>query len=373
MSAVAGAPASELPPFDAEHYLYERYHGTGGGRSPLLSLYYGIKPALPRPLQLALRRAYASRQAAREFPAWPLEPILVSRQEAELRAAVRASDDAVVPMLNYWPNRKRSACVLTHDVEGPRGIANIERVLELENRYGFVSSWNFVAEWYDIPDGTFEMITDGGGEIGLHGIKHDGRLFQSRGHFEADLPKIREYAAAWEVDGFRSPATGRNAEWIHELPVRYDSSFPDSDPFEPQPGGCCSIFPFNFGPVVELPITLVQDHTLFAILRERSPRLWIYKSNWIELHHGLINLITHPDYLTNPRLLEVYAEFLAHLRTLQDCWHALPREVARWWRTRDWFVRYGGEQGPWTVGPDERGATVALVSLGPYGELVLET
>ena len=106
-----------------------------------------------------------------------------------------------------------------------------------------------------------------GCEIGLHGIKHDCKLFESRASFEAELPKIHRYLREWQAVGFRSPATHRNADWMPELGCLYDSSFPDTDPFEPQGGGCCSIFPFFLGDLVELPITLVQDHTMLEILR----------------------------------------------------------------------------------------------------------
>lgn len=366
MTATAEHAAVAAPEFDAEHYLYERYHGERGGRSPLLALYYALKPVLPRRVQLAMRRAYAPKQMARAFPAWPFEPVLVDHEEEALRALVAENGGAPVSIVNHWPLRKQFAAVLTHDVEGPRGVANIERVLEVEQRHGFTSSWNFVAEWYDIPDGTFDLIRRSGCEIGLHGIKHDGRLFQSRAHFEADLPKIRHYAEAWGVEGFRSPATGRNAYWMHELPVSYDSSFPDSDPFEPQPGGCCSILPYSFGDVIELPITLVQDHTLYAILRERTPRLWLDKAAWIERHHGLVNLITHPDYLADPGLLDLYDQFLGYLRQRDDCWHALPRDVADWWRTRERIL-----SGTATVAA-EAAATTAWVSVDADGNLLIE-
>ena len=365
------AETSPLWQFDEQNFLYERYHA--GNRNPLLSLYYTLKPALPRRLQLAMRRGYARRQAAREFPAWPIEPLLVQQRESELCRHVLASGEDALPIVNYWPEGNRFACVLTHDVEGPAGVANIERVLEVERKYGLVSSWNFVAEWYDIPDRIVETIRAAGCEIGLHGIRHDGRLFQSRSRFEAELPKIRAYVEAWGVDGFRSPATGRNAEWMSELPVSYDSSFPDTDPFEPQPGGCCSIFPFRFGEVVELPITLVQDHTLFTILGERTPRLWIEKAEWIERHHGLVTLITHPDYLVEPELLSLYEQFLAHISSRERCWHALPREVAAWWRTQEQLTCERDEHQVRIVGPADGRATVAWARVGPRGDLQLET
>jgi len=319
---------------DPEHLLHERYKGPAQ-RSRKLDAYYRFKPLMPRRLQLVLRRAYAPRQARGTFPRWPFEPALVEHRDAQMLEQLRGSGSQRMAFVNYWPEGKRFASVLTHDIEGPKGVSNVMRVIELEQRYGFVSSWNFVAEWYPIPDGLFDEIRASGCEIGLHGILHDGKLFQSRTTFEANLPKIEHYVREWDVVGFRSPATGRNAEWMHELPVDYDSSFPDSDPFEPQGGGCCSIMPFFFGDVVELPITLTQDHTVFEILREPGIDLWRRKSKWLIERHGLINLIVHPDYVVDQKLLARYEAFLDFLAQHDDGWHALPRDVARWWRQRD--------------------------------------
>jgi peptidoglycan/xylan/chitin deacetylase (PgdA/CDA1 family) len=319
--------------FDPEHYLRERYLGERE-RSTLLSAYYAVKPFMPRSLQLALRRAYSRRQARVEFPRWPIEPILVDHRRAELHEQLAAAGGNAVPVLSPWPDAARFAAILTHDVESPAGVRNVRRVLEIERRHGFVSSWNFVAEWYPIEPGLFDHVRAMGGEIGLHAIKHDCKLFESRASFEADLPKIRRYLEEWDAVGFRSPATHRNPDWMPDLACLYDSSFPDTDPFEPQPGGCCSILPFFLGDLVELPITLVQDHTLFEILRADSIDHWTRKSDWIVEHHGLINLITHPDYLDTPRRLRLYEEYLEYLACESGGWHALPRDVAQWWRLR---------------------------------------
>jgi peptidoglycan/xylan/chitin deacetylase (PgdA/CDA1 family) len=336
---------------DAEHLLYERYAG-GGERSAALEAYYRLKPLLPRALQLALRRAYAPRQARRTFPAWPAEDVLVRAACRDLRAALdeRGADRA--PLVGLWPGGHGSAAIVTHDVEGPEGIARIPEVLEIEARHGIVSSWNFCADWYPIPDGTFELVRAAGCEVGLHGIRHDGRLFSSRAAFAGELPKIHAALKEFGAVGFRSPATHRNADWMHELGCLYDSSFPDTDPFEPQGGGCCSIWPFFFGDVVELPITLVQDHTLWEILRRDDVALWTDKASWVAERHGLVNVIVHPDYLDRPERLAAYEELLAFLAGLQGSWHALPRDVAAWWRDRRtlsvdtgpvWWVRTDGD------------------------------
>jgi hypothetical protein len=352
---------------EPEHLLYERY-ASSGGRSRKMDVYYAVKPLLPRRVQLALRRAYAPRQARREFPRWPFEPTLVERRDAELLQRVRDSDADRVPFVNYWPEGKRFCSVLTHDVEGPAGVANVMRVIELERRYGFVSSWNFVAEWYPIPDGLFDEVRAAGCEIGVHGILHDGKLFADRESFESNLPKIRDYAQKWDAVGFRSPATHRKADWMHELPVEYDSSFPDSDPFEPQSGGCCSIMPFFFGDVVELPITLTQDHTVFEILREPGIDLWRRKAEWLIERHGLVNIIVHPDYVVEQRFLDRYEAYLAFLAERSDGWHALPRDAARWWRQREGLSVDAAGQ---IAGNTDYAATVAYASQRD-GRLVVE-
>jgi hypothetical protein len=322
---------------DDRYYLEERYRGASGGRSLPLSAYYALKPLLPRRLQIAMRRRYAKRQARTEFPRWPIESLLVDRRHDALRAELERRGVARLPTVADWPEGKRFAAILTHDVEGPAGVANVRKVIEIERRHGFVSSWNFVAEWYPIPEGLFDEIRAAGCEVGLHAIKHDCKLFESRARFECELPAIHRYLAEWDAAGFRSPATHRNPDWMPELGALYDTSFPDTDPFEPQSGGCCSILPFFLGEMVELPITLVQDHTLWEILRQDTIDIWTAKCDWLIENGGLINPIVHPDYLDTPARLRMYEEFLAYLaeqRDKRDGWHALPREVAEWWRTR---------------------------------------
>ena len=61
----------------------------------------------------------------------------------------------------------------------------------------------------------------------------------------------------------------------------YDSSYSDTDPYEPQPGGCCSYLPYFNENMVELPITLPQDHTLFSILQRPDADVWIGKADFL--------------------------------------------------------------------------------------------
>jgi hypothetical protein len=153
-------------------------------------------------------------------------------------------------------------------------------------------------------------------------------------------------AARIGATGFRSPATHRVFEWLAELPLDYDCSVPHSDPFEPVPGGCCSLWPFFIGEIVELPYTLPQDHTLFTLLGHRSISLWQEQLERIERRHGLVELLTHPDpgYLGERSKRALYVEFLDAVVERPGLWKPLPRDVAAWWRQRDADV-----EGAWPI------------------------
>lgn len=189
-----------------------------------------------------------------------------------------------------------------------------------------------------------------GFEVGVHGLKHDGTLFLSRARFEESARRINHYLHQWGAVGFRSPLTHRNPEWMQLLDIEYDSSFFDTDPYEPMPGGTMSIWPFFCGRFVELPYTLPQDHTLLVILGHRTPQLWLDKVHFIAQWGGMALVNVHPDYMRDPTQLAIYQTFLGQMAARIDRrrtapraertevsaggWCALPRDVARWWRTR---------------------------------------
>jgi hypothetical protein len=91
------------------------------------------------------------------------------------------------------------------------------------------------------------------------------------------------------------------------------------------------------GGMVELPLTLTEDYTLFHMLKDYSTALWQQQIATILESHGLITALAHPDYLVEDKALAVYRsllEMIDRLRTEQDVWVALPGDVDRWWRQR---------------------------------------
>ncbi|MGJ5813858.1 glycosyltransferase [Paludibaculum fermentans] len=293
-------------------------------------VYYTLKPVIPRRVSLAARRWWSSRLRAANSSAWPID----------------VNAGATPPGWPGWPDGKRFAFVLTHDVEGTKGLERCQRLMELDARYGFRSAFNFVPEEeYRVSDALRQQLTDSGFEVGVHGLGHEGKLYFSKSGFQAKAARIHSYLERWNASGFRSPLMQHNLAWLHQLGAEYDSSTFDTDPFEPEPDGVSTIFPFWVaGPAgtgfVELPYTLAQDHTLFTVLREPGIDIWKRKLDWIAARGGMALLNTHPDYMSfdgapawDEFPVSHYEDLLRYVRDRYDgaVWSALPRDVARFY------------------------------------------
>jgi len=296
---------------------------------PVSSLYYYIKPLIPRLLQIQLRRMIVLHKRKCCENIWPID-----EKSAKLPTAWHG-----------WPGGKRFALVLTHDVETSRGHSRCRDLAEMEKSLGFRSSFNFVPLRYDVSTDLRKYLNQNGFEVGVHGLFHDGKYFRSRDMFRSRAFRINQYLKEWESVGFRSPSMLRNLDWFHDLNIEYDASTFDTDPFEPQSDGVGTIFPFwvhgDGGGYVELPYTLPQDFTLYVLMREPGLDIWKQKLEWIAERGGMALVITHPDYMKfngeKPEQgeypAENYERFLRHVRQRYDgnYWHPLPKELARFW------------------------------------------
>jgi hypothetical protein len=246
-----------------------------------------------------------------------------------------------------WPDGKKLAFVITHDVEGKKGLDRCRELAEMEIRLGIRSSFNFVPEGkYETPEFLRAFLTSNGFEVGVHDLKHDGWLYSSREHFKRQVPKINEYLKDWGSCGFRSGFMLHQLDWLRDLNILYDASSFDTDPFEPQPDGVNTIFPFWVGQCestgyVELPYTLPQDSTLFLLLREPAIDAWTLKLDWLAEHGGLALVNVHPDYLSfngdrhrSEYSVCLYQNLLEYVnkRYSRDAWFALPKAVAAYAR-----------------------------------------
>jgi len=303
----------------------------------LIEAYYHLKPLIPRRIQLMLRRTLIMRKRSACQNVWPID-----------------QKSSVPPNgWNGWPEGKKFALVLTHDVDTAKGHARCEQLMNLEIRLGFRSSFNFVPERYTVSPELRSLLEANDFEVGVHGLRHDGNLFASREKFQSEAARINGYLKEWRAVGFRAPCMYHNLEWIAELDIEYDASTFDTDPFEPQPDGVGTIFPFlvpggsNPRKYVELPYTLPQDFTLFIMMKETTNDIWKSKLDWVVSHGGMVLVNTHPDYMrfgdAKPGIEEyqaaLYEDLLGYVQRQYagQYWHALPKSVARFWiREKPW-------------------------------------
>jgi hypothetical protein len=300
----------------------------------MLSLYYKVKPLIPRGMQIYLRRQIVRGMREKYAHVWPIDPD-AGRPPADWRG---------------WPDGKKFGVILQHDVDTQSGHDKTHRLMELDKKLGFRSAFNFVPERYNVSRELRDLLTGSGFGVGVHGLTHDGRLFSSRQIFDERVEKINGYLKQWGSKGFTSPSMLRNHEWMHEMDISYSTSTFDTDPFEPQPESAGTIFPFHVTSpsgqkgFVELPYTLPQDHALFVIMQEKDNCIWKDKLRWIVENKGMALLNTHPDYMNfhNKKScqeeypVKLYSDFLEHIKTEYDgqYWHGLPHEAAEMVMTR---------------------------------------
>jgi peptidoglycan/xylan/chitin deacetylase (PgdA/CDA1 family) len=340
----------------ARHAAISRLAGLGR-RS-----YYRARPLLPRSVQMGMRRSFSRVQSKTRFPRWPVETALHDFYDFLFKLLGDIADEPI-PYIGVWPREWTWALVLTHDVEAQVGYDKLPELLRVEVEAGYRSSWNFVPQnRYVVDDQLVETLQEQGFEVGVHGFNHDGRDLSSLRTLRRRLPAIRAHAERWQATGFRSPGTLRSAELMPLLGFDYDSSYTDTAPFEPQAGGCCTWLPYKIEDLVELPITLTQDHTLFDLLGYRDEKLWVEKARFLRGRGGMALVLTHPDYVDVPHLLDGYRRLLAEFADDSTAWKALPRDVSAWWRRR------AGSQleevdGEWSItGPASRDARIELMS-----------
>lgn len=301
----------------------------------MTKFYYNVKPFIPRRVRWALRRTQAMGIRERSTGVWPIN---------------EAAGKTPAGWLG-WPDGKRFALVLTHDVESKNGLDKVQNLAELETKFGVRSSFNFIPQGgYPVPDELRAWLASRGFEVGVHDLHHDGKLYRSRNVFRSKAQQINQYLHNWGASGFRSGFMLRQLDWLHDLNVDYDASTFDTDPFEPQADGCRTVFPFFVGNAdqqdgsgyVELPYTLPQDSTLFLLLREKSAEIWLRKLDWIAERGGLALVNIHPDYMDFHKsdfsslrypasLVEDLLGYVCN-RYRDQFWNPLPKDLATWFR-----------------------------------------
>jgi hypothetical protein len=329
-------------PFDlaqiADNLRNERYIRNSIFDSPLAAAYYLARPLLPVAIRKRIQRVRLNGWDKMTFPHWPVDLTVDNLFDQSMLMALRSNGLDRIPFIWFWPDGASSCAIMTHDVETTEGRDFCPRLMDIDDRFGIKASFQVVPERrYEVPRSYLYDIRDRGFEVNVQDLNHDGCLYRDREQFLRRAAKINQYGREWEARGFRAAVLYRRQEWFEFLDFSYDMSVPNVAHLDPQHGGCCTVMPYFVGDIVELPVTTIQDYSLFHILNDYSIDVWKRQIDIIMKKHGLISFIVHPDYITTSRPGQTYESLLAYLAQLRgekNIWMPLPGEVDRWWRQR---------------------------------------
>ena len=105
-----------------------------------------------------------------------------------------------------------------------------------------------------------------------------------------------------------------------------------------KPHGIGAVFPHSISNIVEIPVSMPQDHQLIragGLGVSEAVDYWVELSTWIRNVGGACVLLVHPDYeFANGKGLEEYRRLLESFRSDPECDIMTLGEMARWWASR---------------------------------------
>jgi hypothetical protein len=305
------------------------------------------------------------------------------------------SDATGIAPAPKWPDGKRAALGLSHDVDYPevvrwleparivrrlslRGVGAARDVLigrrthwhfqswiELERKYGMSSAFYFVARqgslleyatgtpdsFYDVRSSRFRELfrkIDGQGwEVGMHASYN---AYRSAVVFGAEK-RLLERAAGVTVAGCRhhywhvNPTDPEETLGMHQLVgLEYDTSLAYDRYVGWRRGLCTPYQPYDAKRRIQLDIVQLppcwMDDQLFSYRAlnpgDRGQVLTELVASTVRCEGCLVTDVH--DYVFDDALFPAwgatYAWLLAHVAERGDFWYALPRDIARHWRER---------------------------------------
>ena len=277
--------------------------------------------------------------ATEAFPRWPQEPRL-----DDLRTSLWSEAAAAAGLMletPTYPDGRRGAVLLTHDIDSRADIGGISDIRVLERRFDLPSSVGFIPRisW---PDrGVIDELVADGCEIYCHDLGHDGKLpYRDLPSIRADFDRFFEANAYARplLRGFRSGQLlmtagllGLLAEWFS-----FDLSLPDTEHGGPygSNAGCATVHPFLVDGLLEIPLTLPQDFFLANVEKYDSARMlstWRDKLEAVLARGGVAVVNTHPVW-TNPRRQREWAAYAGLLETVAGAgaWVTTPSQLRGW-------------------------------------------
>jgi peptidoglycan-N-acetylglucosamine deacetylase len=283
----------------------------------------------------------------------------MQNQDAEFQERLRA---AVNGGRSMWPDGKRSALLLTYDMDADsswisRGLdepvarsggqfeVNVGTpcILELMKWFGLKSTFftpGWIAEQY--PKMVEAVIKDGH-EIGLHGYLHEPppKLNEAE-----EIEAVRRGSAALEAMTGKKPIGYRSPIWqfspntvriLHDAGFKYTSDFMHTmlPTWNEVRGAAVDMINLPGSWVLDDAVYFQFHITIRTAMRRAADVLEIYKEEFRAVHAvgGLFTLVMHPQLSGRPSRVLMLKEFMDYVKGFDDVWLPSPIDVVEYWRS----------------------------------------
>jgi peptidoglycan/xylan/chitin deacetylase (PgdA/CDA1 family) len=270
------------------------------------------------------------------FPSWPIDGSVETLRFMYRRALAIAGAPALESA--HWPNGKRSAFAISHDVDTAQGFRLIREVAAFENDLGIRSTWFIVGDLFGIDPSVLDDLRAQGHEIALHGDRHDNTIaYRTSGEIERRLDAAARTTARWDVRGFRSPSLLETPTLRRVLRERfvYASEVPDTeiDSLIAPRRGCGTCFPFRREGSLEIPLTLpLEDKLIMRGMNEAAIlEHWRAKAAWVREVGGVVQLSIHNEPHLLSKCRGAYAALVRDAAADATVWRTTLVDLADWW------------------------------------------
>jgi peptidoglycan/xylan/chitin deacetylase (PgdA/CDA1 family) len=294
-----------------------------------LPIPYGLAPRKLRDFLMKTERGLEDLDFCNKLPIDALRFMLVNAIEKASGKKVKKNSLFV----------DSNVCLLTHDVETANGLQKTSFLRKIEEKYNVSSAWYVPSSRYKLDNDIIRELANHG-EVGSHDTKHDGKLvhLKKRELVERliDSRQTLEKITQKPVVGFRAPILQHNQTILQSLVEAgylYDTSIPTWEPKHPytmKQHGIGTVFPLKLNGLIEIPLTLTQDHQLLHVLRlarKDALKVWASMTNLICDIGGVCTFLVHPEYEIAGNL-ELYDELISALASNAKFTFTLPSKIS---------------------------------------------
>jgi peptidoglycan/xylan/chitin deacetylase (PgdA/CDA1 family) len=294
-----------------------------------LPIPYGLAPKRLRDYLMKADKGQNSLNLCDKLPLDALRFILVN--------AIEKTSGEKIKLKSLFANS--SVCILTHDVETAHGLQRARILKKTEEKYDVSSAWYVPSNRYKLNCETIRELANRG-EVGSHDTKHNGKLVHLKKQELVtrftDARQTLERISERPVAGFRAPILQHNQtilQALNEAGYLYDTSVPTWEPKHPytmKPHGIGTVYPLTLNGIIEIPLTLPQDHQLLYVLGlapEEVLKTWDTMASVIRDLGGICMFLVHPDYELANGNADLYEELVSALTSDSQTALTIPSRI----------------------------------------------